>query len=204
MIGANIDTDKFSPQGECEGPSTLLTVGRLVEKKGHDIALKSVQSLIENGYDIEYRIVGDGELRDEIESLVEKLGITDQVVFKGIVSDGQLLQQYDHAGIFLQPSRVTESGNRDGIPITIKEAMAMETVPVTTDIAGISELVTDGQSGFVVPPEDPVRITDKIEKLLNDKKLWMQMKSKARAHAIERASITHSCDELEYVFSSIC
>ena len=195
--------DKFSPDGSISHPSQILTVGRLVEKKGHSTSLEAIRDLYEQGYDIEFNIIGDGPLFEDLVNKSNDLGIQNCVSFKSKVSDRELLSAYDRAGIFLQPCRRLDSGNRDGIPTTLKEAMAMENVPITTRIAGVPELVTDSRNGFLLPENSPSVVADKIGHLIENPGLWQEMSKEARTSAMEKSSISTTVDELVTVFNSI-
>lgn len=203
VIWANIDVNKFAPVSERSDPTQLLTVGRLVEKKGHDIALKAVNQLVQQGYDIKFDCIGWGPLEDDLVQLAEKLDVQNCISFRGKVTDEDLLLSYDRAGVFLQPCRTLESGNRDGIPTTLKEAMAMETVPITTPVAGIPELVTDSKDGFIVPENSPEQVAEKAGELIEKWDMWHSMSKEARITAVNKSSIQETVDDLANLFESL-
>ena len=129
------------------GASTvrLVTVARLVEKKGIDTALRAVSQLRDVGLHASLTVVGDGPLRRQLEDLALDLDIASQCRFLGArdeVGVGEILRESD---VFVLPCRCAENGDRDGIPVALMEAMALGIPVVTCPVGGIEELVLEGR-----------------------------------------------------------
>jgi colanic acid/amylovoran biosynthesis glycosyltransferase len=135
-------------------PITVLTVGRLIEKKGIEFGLRAVARLAAHGIPLRYNIVGGGPLRSELEMLVMTLGIADRVSFHGACTHDDVVRHMQQSDVLLAPSVTDEQGEQEGIPVTIMEAMATGIPVVSSFHSGISELVEDGVSGLLLPERD--------------------------------------------------
>ena len=149
------------------GSSTLkiLSVARLIEKKGIIYALEAMALLKDVPY--EYTIIGDGPLRDDLERKVRELGLVRQVRFMGAQDSGSIRRYLKDADIFLAPSVTAVSGEKEGIPVVLMEAMASGVPVLTTANGAIRELVQDGRTGFLVFEKDPAALAAKLRVLRN-------------------------------------
>jgi colanic acid/amylovoran biosynthesis glycosyltransferase len=143
----------------------ILSVGRLVEKKGHDVLIEACRRLVDRGCPIECEIVGDGPLRPELESRIARLGLGSVVRLAGPLSHADVELRLREADVFVLACRVGRDGDRDGMPVAIAEAMATGLPVVSTRIGGIEELVRDG-TGLLVPPDDPDALANTIGQLV--------------------------------------
>ena len=174
-MGIDVEKFEFSERRKT-GTIKILSVGRLVEKKGHEYAIKALAKVVnKNGKDIIYRIVGDGPLKDKLMSLAEELGIEDCVEFMGNVEDEELLKLYKESHIFILPSVTASDGDQEGIPVVLMEAQAMGLPVISTYHSGIPEVVIDGKSGFLVPEKDVDALAEKMEFLVEHPELWSEM-----------------------------
>lgn len=152
----------------------IVTTGRLVEKKGHEYAIKAVASLIKK-YPLEYIIIGDGPLRESLQKLINKQGASESIHIVGWKSHTEVRDILDSSHIFLLPSVVAKSkeylGDEEGIPVSIMEGMCMQLPVVSTYHAGIPELVKDNVSGYLVPERDHKKLAEKLEQLITKPKL---------------------------------
>jgi colanic acid/amylovoran biosynthesis glycosyltransferase len=140
----------------------ILSVGRLVEKKGHIYLIEACHLLKEQGLDFECRIVGGGPLRPELEAGIAQYGLQDYVHLVGRKPPSEVLQLLGSwADVFVLPCVIAKDGDRDGIPVSLAEAMAMELPVISTDIVGISELVQPG-TGVLVPPHDAMALAEEL------------------------------------------
>ncbi|OYR67225.1 glycosyltransferase [Halorubrum ezzemoulense] len=197
VLPACFDFETFTPSdGHDKG--RLLTVARHTEKKGISYALEAISHLYDD-YEVEYRLVSDGPLTEDLKKQARTLGIQDSVNFLGRISDEELHEELDAAELFVLPSVIAENGDRDGIPVAIKEAMAMKTPPITTTVSGIPELV-DESCGYLVPPRDSEALADVLTVALDESH---REKGEAARNRIE----THNSDvvvpQLLDVFSKI-
>lgn len=200
VVRASIDTDKFSPTSCSSSSPRLLTVGRLVEKKGYETAVQAVDRLVKDYPGLQYHIVGTGPLKTHIQTEIRKRELEENIQMISNISDSQLLSEYDYADIFLLPCTITNTGDRDGIPVVLMEAMAMHTPPVTTDVAGIPELVEDNQNGMLADRDSPIDTAKKAEQLLQNPDLIKQMANQGRKKVEREFSAEKSAKSLEEVF----
>lgn len=166
VVPATTRVKKFEPTDR-ENPNRLLSVGRLVEKKGFRYAIEAVAELQTDFPDIEYHIIGSGELKADLQELVAKRGLEEHIQFFSNISDDQLIEEYDQAAVFVLPCVVAEDGDRDAMPVVLKEAMAMKTVCVSTTVSAVPELITDGHDGILVEPENSEALANAIRQLLS-------------------------------------
>lgn len=134
-------------------PLRILCVGRAVEKKGHDVLLEALGRLPEA---LNWRLwhVGSGELRDKLRAQAERLGIADRIEWFGALPQGDVIERYRKADLFVLASRVGDDGDRDGLPNVLMEAQSQALACVATDVSAIPELIDDGETGVLVPSED--------------------------------------------------
>jgi colanic acid/amylovoran biosynthesis glycosyltransferase len=164
----------------------LLSVARLVEKKGVEYAIRAVARLRDaTERRIEYRILGDGPLRRELEELVRELGVGDSVRLVGETDARGVREAMLDSDIFVAPSVVAEDGDMEGVPVSIMEAMASRLPVVSTLHSGIPELVHDGVSGLLVPERDSAGLARALARLADDAGLRRRMGMAGR-HAVER------------------
>jgi len=145
-------------------PLRILCVGRAVEKKGHDILLEALGRLPE---DLNWRLwhVGGGELRDKLRARAERLGIADRVEWFGALPQGEVIERYRSADLFVLASRVGDDGDRDGLPNVLMEAQSQALACIATDVSAIPELIVNGETGVLVPSEDPDALSAAIADL---------------------------------------
>lgn len=165
----------------------LLSVSRLVEKKGLEYAIRAVAAL-RAGTDrsVEYRILGDGPLRGRLETLVRELGVDDIVKLVGASDQAGVRAAMRGTDIFVAPSVVAEDGDMEGIPVSIMEAMACGLPVVSTIHSGIPELVRDKVSGYLVPERDPDALSRALRRLVEDPRLRRKMGMAGRG-VVERS-----------------
>ena len=163
-----IDLAQFSPPAQARaagGPLRLLSVGRLVEKKGFGDALAAVAA-VPRAIDVRYRIAGGGPLESELRAAVVRLGVADRVELLGAVDHERVRREMLEADALLAPSVTAKNGDQEGIPVTIMEAMAMELPVIATRHSGVPELVADGISGLLADERDPAALARHIERLV--------------------------------------
>jgi glycosyltransferase involved in cell wall biosynthesis len=161
-------------------PLRLICVARLVEKKGLQQQLQIYAALRKAGIAFEARIVGDGPLRPELERLAGVLGIAAQVVFTGHAAHPEVWNQLAWADVLLHTGIIAISGDRDGLPNVIPEAMAIGTLVVTSPTAATIEAVTDMRSGLVAPVTSPQAWVEALRRLARDDVLAEQLRATAR------------------------
>lgn len=162
------------------GVPLVLSVGRLVEKKGFDTLIRACGLLHAHGVRFRCLVYGDGPQRAELEALVRALGLEGTVELPGAILQDDLVQVYRQASLFALACQVLDNGDRDGLPNVLVEAMAMEIPVVATDVSGIPELVEHGTNGFLVPPRSPQLLADHMRMLLEDAPLRRRMAQEGR------------------------
>ena len=147
-----------------DDPLRILCVGRAVEKKGHDVMLDALARL---PADLNWRLwhIGGGDLRDKLKAQAERLGIADRVVWFGALPQGEVRDRYRKADLFVLASRIGKDGDRDGLPNVLMEAQSQALACVATNVSAIPELIIDGETGVLVPPEDPDALASAISEL---------------------------------------
>lgn len=160
----------------------LLTVSRLVPRKGIDLVIKTLPALLETWPDLQYVVVGDGPDQKRLQSLTQQLTVKDTVHFLGRVSDEQLKHHYHQADIFVMPNReIAEAGSVEGFGIVFLEASASGLPVIAGRSGGAVEAVQDGKTGFLVPPDDAEALTKTLHRLLNDEELRQQLGQNGRS-----------------------
>jgi phosphatidylinositol alpha-1,6-mannosyltransferase len=173
-----VDTEKFRPAAPAADLLTrygivnqqvMLTVGRLVERKGVDLSLEAVERLISAGKDIKYLIVGDGPRKHDLQQLAAKLGLDDHVVFAGSVAEEELAAHYNLANLFVMPSRyMPDEGSVEGLGLVYLEAMASALPVIAGRSGGVPDIVLPGENGLLVDPGSVTELTQAIDRLLSD------------------------------------
>jgi len=147
---------------------TILCVARLVDKKGVDTLLHALADVARRHSDVTAEVVGTGPLHDELERLASALGLESRVRFAGALPFPDVEAAYGRAAMIVLPCRVAADGDRDGLPTVLLEAMARGLPVISTDVAGIPELVLHEENGLLVAPDSPQELAGAIERLIAD------------------------------------
>ena len=182
--GTDLSRFQFGPYGRSK-PAVVLAVARLVEKKGLDTLSRACARLRDRGHVFRCHIVGDGELRESLASLIRQLDLDRLVTLEGALDQTDVLAWYRRATVLALPCVVTRNGDRDGIPNVLIEAAACGLPIVTTSVSGIPELIEHGVSGLLVPPGDPIALADALEGMLQSVVLREGLRLNARARVAE-------------------
>lgn len=177
---AGIDSEKFRSQERRPHKNNIiniLTVGRLVEKKGIEYAIQAEASITHKypNLDTKYRIGGDGPLKTKLKALISELNAEEQIKLLGILRDDEVKSLMMQSDIFLLPSVTSQEGDQEGIPAVLMEALATGMPVISTYHSGIPELVADGKSGFLVPERDVDALVEKLGYLVEHPELWSKM-----------------------------
>lgn len=195
-----VDLDRFQPRdGEPENEVPLLvTCGRLQLYKGHHILLQAC-ALLSRPWRLV--VIGEGPTRRRLERLAGELGIADRVRFTGGIPQSEVADWYRRADLFVLASVVVRrSGRQDVIPNVLAEAMASGVPVVATNVSGIPELVEDGRTGRLVPPNDPQELARAIDELLSDEEKRRALARAAVAFVRERFDRRRNVRELVPIF----
>jgi len=160
----------------------VLAVGRLARHKGYDYLLRAAHLLGEQGFDIEVDLVGDGPERRALAQLADQLGIGGSVHFRGWLPFDGVRKAMGEATILVHPS----DGLGDGLPNVLREAMALGTPVIASDVAGIPEALDEGRCGTLVPPRDVNSLATAIRTLLTDSAMRTRFARLGRKRTEER------------------
>ncbi|MCU0538177.1 MAG: glycosyltransferase [Hydrococcus sp. Prado102] len=170
----------------------IATTGRLVEKKGIEYVIRAVAKQLKITPNIEYNIIGDGELKAELQQLIDELGVGQTVHLLGWKNEREIIEILNQTQIFIAPSITAKNGDRDAPINVLKEAMAMGLLVISTYHGGIPELVEDGVSGFLVPERDADAIAEKLNYIIEHPERWETMGLSGR----DRVEACYNLDKL--------
>lgn len=165
------------PQGQ---PLKIIGLGRLAEKKGFPDSLRVIATLVRSGRAVHFDVYGEGVQRRELERLANDLGIVDQVTFHGPVAHDVAIAAFSQADLFLSSNRVAQNGDCEGIPNTIKEAMAIGLPVVATRHSGTPELIVDGEHGLLADEGDVSALANACVRFADDHALALRCAVAAR------------------------
>jgi glycosyltransferase involved in cell wall biosynthesis len=194
VVPNSVNLELLTANGRRQPDWTVLTVARLVEKKGTAHLIKACALLSERGQRVRLVVAGDGPLRGELEAAASRSSLDAE--FLGEVPHERVLEQYRRARVFCLPCTVAFDGDRDGLPTAILEAMGSGVPVVTTSMNGLDEAVIHERTGLIAPERDPVALADAIERVLTDPDLAARLTSEARRRVEERFSAELSAGRL--------
>jgi glycosyltransferase involved in cell wall biosynthesis len=178
------------------GPVRLLSVGRLVAFKGFHLLIDACAELEKRGVEFALQIIGDGPLREELETRARGSNLSGRIQFAGEQSQNQVLKALRTCDIFVLASTIDKRGASDVFPTVIAEAMASGRPVVSTMVAGIPELVANGETGLLVRVDDWPGLADALERLVRDGNLRASFGRAARRRIENRFTIGKTIDPL--------
>ncbi len=166
-----IDLERFAGSpGQVRQPR-IISVGRLVPKKGIDVLLEACALLRLRGVPFDCLLIGGGPEEGHLRALAQRLGLQDVVTFAGPRPQPDVIAAVREAAVFAAPCVVADDGDRDGLPTVLLEAMALGTPVVATSVVGIPEVVRDGITGLLVPERDAGALAHALERCLKSASL---------------------------------
>jgi glycosyltransferase involved in cell wall biosynthesis len=178
----------------------ILSVGRLVEKKGFQDLLQALLIVKKRGEGFHCAIYGDGPLGKQLEAWIEEHGMTGEILLKGDCTQQELISIYQNATLFILTPVQTEDGDRDGIPNVLLEAMAVGLPVITTAVAGIPELVENNRNGLLYQPHDVEGISSGIIELLRNAEKRRQFGDTGSKKVREQFDIAQAAKRLKTLF----
>jgi len=178
----------------------ILSVGRLVEKKGFQDLLQALLIVKERGEPFHCTIYGDGPLAQQLEEWIEEHSMAGEVRLMGDCTQQELISIYQKATLFVLTPVQTEDGDRDGIPNVLLEAMAVGLPVITTSVAGIPELVESNQNGLLYQPHDVQGIASGIFELLRNAEKLRQMGGAGSKKVREQFDVAQAAKKLKTLF----
>ena len=164
----------------------VLCVARLFRSKGQDVLIRALAVLRRKGRPFRVDFVGEGPELGALQSLAEGSGVADLCTFSGRLEHGDVLARMARAVLTVLPSR------SDNCPLVTIESLAVGTPLVVSDVGGLPEIVRDGENGFLVPPDDPDALAERISRLLSDEALWNDLSRRARGDYLQRFELTRA------------
>jgi glycosyltransferase involved in cell wall biosynthesis len=194
--------DRQFRQRTAEDPLELISIGRLVPTKGHDVLIKACAQLVKAGQKLHVQIVGSGPDQQELQDLVNREGMSGHVTFKGALPFSEVLDGLMNSDIFCLAPRMIPGRPPDGIPNVIAEAMALRIPVVTTRVSAIPELVSDGETGRLVEVDDVDGFAKAIASLANNPEEAKRLSDAAAIRVAELFNQDKNIDELLALFDS--
>jgi glycosyltransferase involved in cell wall biosynthesis len=192
-----IDLERFTSNGAtADPPFTIVCVARLVEKKGIPVLVEACRLLRDRGLPFRCWIVGKGRNRPQLEELIARYDLREHVRLLGPLTQREVLRRYQSAHLYVLPCVVSADGNRDGLPVSIVEALACELPVVSTPVTGIPEVVAHRDNGLLVPPGDAEALASAIEELARDPALYQELRARARASVVSRFDLRETAAAL--------
>ncbi|MBW1980983.1 MAG: glycosyltransferase family 4 protein [Deltaproteobacteria bacterium] len=190
-----------STQRRPEPPYRLLSVARLVEKKGLPTVFRALKLLRDRGTDFHYSLIGDGEQRQQILQELARLHLGRMSEWLGTLPHEEVLQHYQNSDLFVLGCEVARNGDRDGIPNVLLESMAMGLPVVATTVSAIPEALEDGRHGLLVPPGRPEAMAAAMKRLLLDQELRSSIIQAARDKVLRQFDNRHLIGQLGELFA---
>jgi glycosyltransferase involved in cell wall biosynthesis len=192
---ASVEKDSSRNGEQPADPVVILSVGRLVEKKGTDVLLEALARL---PADLHWRLVhaGGGPLKDRLERRARALGIAARIEWRGALTQAELLAEYRAADLFALASRVARDGDRDGLPNVLAEAQSQGLACVASRVSGIPELIEEGATGLLVDPESPPELARALERLMREPALRRRLGEAGRRRVTEKFGLEGNIERL--------
>ncbi|MCE5244198.1 MAG: glycosyltransferase [Syntrophobacteraceae bacterium] len=190
--GIDLGSFTFSAPSDPAPPFRILSVGRMVPKKGFDDLLRALHILDRAGLDFHFTHVGTGESEPQIRSLIRQLDLGRKVALLGTLPHRDVIPLYRTSHCFALACKIAPNGDRDGIPNVLVEAMATGLPVVSTNVSAIPELVEDGTTGRLVGPEDPPGLARAIREVLTCGERSRELAARAR-EKVERDFDNRKC-----------
>lgn len=182
-------------------PVQLLSVGRAVKKKGYDTLLAALAKL---PADLHWRFthIGGGDELAKLKALAADLGLEGRIEWKGALDQRDVLEHYRQSDLFALACRVTEDGDRDGLPNVMVEAASQGLAVVSTNVSGIVELFENGTNALLVEPNAPVQLAAALEQMIRQPQLRQQLANAAETRVRRDFDYHNSIRDLDRLFSA--
>lgn len=198
IVRCGVDLGHMGERGSSERRRGIrfVTVGRLSAEKGHMGLLTALRQIVTGPIDAELAIVGDGPLREELARQIDAFDLADRVLLRGALSEGEALEEIAAGDIFVLPSLM------EGLPVVLMEAMALSKPVIASSVAGIPELVRDGETGLLFRPADWDDLASCMRRLAMDAKLRRRFASLSRGYIEQEYAIDVAVDPLVRLFQT--
>jgi glycosyltransferase involved in cell wall biosynthesis len=199
VIGNGVDCNVFAPaQKKQTNEPYILYTGRLETRKGLVDLIESARYVCQKHSSLKFVLVGKGTIEQMLKAMVSKLGLEQNFLFAGYTSNrDKLIEYYRNATIYVLPSYY------EGLPTSLLEAMACGIPSIATNVEGSSEVITDGETGLLVPPRNPKSLAEATLKLLDDEELRDRMGANGRAHIVNNYDWESIVNRIESIYCAI-
>ncbi len=191
-----IDLARFERATFADEPPAIISVGRLIEKKGFADLIEACRLLAAQGTAFRAEIIGEGPLQAELQTQIAAAGLTKSVVLTGPLPQPVVIRRLAQSAVFALPCVTESGGGMDNLPTVVMEAMAAGLPVVSTALAGVPEMVGEGVTGFLVPERDPGALAGALHYLLTERPLARSLGEAGRARAEARFAIAQCVHEL--------
>lgn len=205
-LGVDLTTFNFTPRTLPEnGNIVILIAGSFREKKGIPYAIRAFAKVKKDHPNIQLRILGDGPLRDQIESLIAELDISDSVTLLGYQPHDVFLTEATNAHIFMLPSITARNGDTEGgAPVAILEVQATGLPVISSYHADIPAVVVDGKSALLAPERDVETLAKHLCYLVEHPEVWSAMGRAGREHVEQEYDVMVQVGKLEEIYDVLC
>lgn len=198
-----LELDRFRPADFEGSPPAILSVGRLIEKKGFADLIEACRQLREQGIEFRGAIIGDGPLEGALREQIERAGLTNMLELPGPLPQSAVIERLARSALFVLPCVAEKEGGMDNLPTVLMEAMAAGLPVVSTALAGVPEMVEEGVTGLLVPEHEPARLAEAMARLLGQPELARSLGQAGRQRAANLFSIEQSAQELRALFRNV-
>ncbi len=195
-----VDLSRFTQTDFGSEPPVIISIGRLIEKKGFSDLIGASALLHARGRRFTCRIIGEGPLEESLRTQIAANDLEKWVELIGPQSQAEIAAQLAHATAFVLPCTHDADGGMDNLPTVIMEAMAAGLPVISTPLGGIPEMIEDGVNGELVPERAPAAVAVAIERLLDDRQRAQSRGIRGREIAREKFSIETSAKQLREIF----
>jgi glycosyltransferase involved in cell wall biosynthesis len=194
-----IAMDGFPARHPAGAVPRIVSVGRYVDKKGFGDLIDACRILRERGLAFGCDIIGGGPLEPVLAAQIAATGLQGQVRLLGLRPQADVREALARAQVFALACAPDSAGGSDNLPTVIAEAMATGVPVVSTRLAGVPEMITEGEEGFLTAPRDPAAFAAALERLLRDGALALRCGERGRASAVAKFSIENTTRELKHL-----
>ena len=197
-LGIDIDQFQFQPRTlkDKNGPIEIVSVGRLIEKKGHHILIEALSKVKKKMSNFRLTIVGDGPDRQALEKQIKSLGLDGHIQLAGDQQHAEVRNILNQAHIFCLASVTGKDGNMEGLPVSILEAQAVGLPVVSTRHSGIPEGVIEGKSAILADEDNPTDLANKLLEMMSQPEKWPEIGSEGRNWVVHNFNAVKQAEEL--------
>jgi glycosyltransferase involved in cell wall biosynthesis len=198
-----VDLSMFKQSIPFTGPIKLLSIGRLIEKKGFGYLIDAARLLRDRGFEFECKIVGDGPERGSLQKSIQTHRLENHVDLTGPLSQPEIVDLLAQSSIFVFAAVQDQSGDTDNLPTVLIEAMASRLTLVATNVAGIPEILHNKENGILLAEKDPIQLADAIQYLGSNRELLDLYGRTSRQLAERKFSLQTTTGALRRIFEQV-